>query len=351
MSARGEISLGDLYRAVTGLRPADAGTVAAMAGLLGLAEEVCPARDDRPAPRRPDPSPLLPPPPTLPPPPPRALVTPERVPWPEPRATSVPESHGPAVRFAERAPRFSLTPVDGLLTRTVSAPGGTAGPTPEPLLRPVVTTALPHEPPWKREWARGVMVAALSIPVESREFDQRELLRRVARQDALRSVPRRSRLTTRLGAQLLLDHGPAMAPFQDDRAWVRELAASVAGRDRLDVLRFRGTPGRGVVRRDPLDRGPYRAPQPGTPVVLFSDLGRTRHPLPDRWAPRPGEWTAFLDGVTRAGCPVICVTPYPGTDYPAALRRTVAFVPLDRSLSLRHAHAIVDRTRRTRERG
>ncbi|GLF97922.1 hypothetical protein [Streptomyces yaizuensis] len=379
MSPRGEVCLGDLARAVAVLRPADARSTAAVARLLGFA----PRTTDGPGTREPEPvgtravppspatefdgptAPDGPAPVALPrdPVPVPALAgarPPVPVPAPGPERTDTTPGER-AARLAERPLDFSLTPVDGLLGTTLTTAArdgddggddGGDGPSASGLLRRTgtTTTALPHEPPWNRDWARGVTVAAVSTPVESREFDERALLRSVARQNALVSVPRRARLTARRGVQLLLDHGPGMAPFQDDRDWLRELVASVAGRDRVEVLRFRGTPARGVVRDDPLTREPYRPPQPGTPVVLFSDLGRLRPPFTGRTAARPGEWERFTDSVTHSGCPVVCLTPYPDTDYPAALRRTVALVPLDRSLSLGHAREITARVRRARER-
>ncbi|WP_197370191.1 hypothetical protein, partial [Streptomyces clavuligerus] len=257
-----------------------------------------------------------------------------------------------AVRLTERALDFSLTALHGLRERGTEPPlpDDTTGTPAEPLARSTATAALPHETPWKQGWARGIMAAAVATPVESRELDERALLRHVARQDALRSVPLRTRLTTRRGAQLLLDHGPAMVPFQDDRAWLAELTARVAGRDRVEVLRFRTTPAAGVVRRDPLTREPYRPPQPGTPVVLFSDLGLLRPPFAGGAGAGPDDWAAFLGALTHAGCPVVCVTPYRAADHPAALRRTVAFVPLDRAISLRHARDATARVRRALER-
>ncbi|WP_306325659.1 hypothetical protein [Streptomyces venezuelae] len=369
MSERGEVFLGDLARAVAGLRPADAETIAAVARLLGLEADLAP---DPAAAEVAFGDPAGPPDPRTPAPRPSAGggrpeghgETPSRAVPAAVRPTRTrPLGGGPDLRAGrnrERVRRLGDRPVDFSLTALDPHPGTGPGgerqddsrspaPDPELLRRGVVTTGLRHEPPWKRDWERGVMFAAVATTTESTVCDQPALLRRVARQEVLRSLPLRRRLTTRRGAQLLLDHGRAMAPFRDDRAWLRELVGSVAGRDRVEVLRFRGTPGRGVVRDDPRDRTAYRPPAPGTPVVLFSDLGRMRPAFASGAVAGPDEWRAFVGSVVHAGCPVICVTPYQAGDYSPALRRMVAFIPLDHRISLRHAHDATSRVRRALE--
>ncbi|MFB6838366.1 hypothetical protein [Streptomyces sp. NPDC056361] len=363
MSARGEVFLGDLVRATAGLRATDAETVAAIAGLLGLGPGV-PALAPSPATDRPSPAarsvgpvrtadgagvgaeglhvgraPAV-----------RAKPVPDRPTdvSPTPRRAPTP---GRTAQRADRPVDFSLTAHDGFSARGAASAGveDSAVPTgPEAglLRRHTVTTALRHEPPWKPGWARGVMFGAVAMPAESTVCDQAALLRGVARQKALVTIPRRRRLTTRRGAQLLLDHGKAMVPFQDDRIWLSDLLGSIAGRDRVEVLRFRGTPRRGVVRDDPLARDPYRAPAPGTPVVLFSDLGRMRPPFSGSTVAGTDEWHAFVDSVVHTGCPIVCLTPYQPYEYPETLRRTVAFVPLTRDMSIRRAQEATARVRR-----
>ncbi|PKV89185.1 hypothetical protein [Streptomyces sp. TLI_146] len=363
MSGRGELFLGDLARAVAELRPADLATAAAMAALLGQGHRTPTALSQSDSVRavvggagRPravrlegaSGGPLRgtsaqPP----------RTVTAERTPRPAPPEPSESEEDGAghdgeprAVRLAHRPVDFSLTAIGGPAPPAGEA-NGANGTQPGAGLPRRRTAAVPltHEPPWKKDWARGIMFAAVATPVESREVDQRALLRGVAGRQALRAVPRRRRLSTRRGVQLLLDHGPGMAPFRDDGLWLRDLVGSIAGRDRIEVLRFRGAPGRGVVRNDPLTIDPYRPPPPGTPVILFSDLGRMRPPFAGQVVAGPREWRAFVHTVAHSGCPVICLTPYESTDYPALLRKKVAFVPLDRRVSLRHAQRATARVR------
>ncbi|MEV6398685.1 hypothetical protein AB0M39_28560 [Streptomyces sp. NPDC051907] len=370
MSARGEVFLGDLVRALAELRPRDLETAARTAKLLGL-DKGLPVNALRehgspsagrtgsvPHPRAAvvdastrtaAPEPLAQTPRAVP-----VVVAPPRR---EARTTDEDEPAAPgppptarAVRLAERPVDFSLTALDGFQEDVGRRPVD-QGPGDAELLGSRTATPQPsHEPPWKQDWARGVMFAAVSTLVESRELDQRTLLRKVARQEALRTVPRRQRFSTRRGAQLLLDHGAGMAPFQDDRTWLHELVGSIAGRDRVEALRFRGSPSRGVVRRDPLDREAYQPPLPGTPVILFSDLGLTRPPFAGRSIAGSEEWRLFIDAVVHSGCPLVCVTPYASAEYPAALRKMVAFIPFDRRISLRHAQEATAGVRRWLER-
>jgi hypothetical protein len=171
----------------------------------------------------------------------------------------------------------------------------------------------------------------------------------VSRQEVVRSVPWQRRPSTRRGVQLLLDHSPGMAPFQHDRRWLQGLTASVAGRDRVEVLRFTGSPRRGVVHADSVVLEAYRAPAPGTPVLLVSDLGWLRPPLNGERTARRHEWLDFIDQVLRCGCPPACLTPYPATAYPAAVRERIALIPFDRRISLRHAREATRRIHRLLE--
>ncbi|RAJ71914.1 hypothetical protein K378_00738 [Streptomyces sp. Amel2xB2] len=401
MSARGEVFLGDLAKAFALLRPGDRQTSRAMAELLGLGREygspapasvvdAVAARADAlsgsdavPVPgagsgsRSPggsrgertyagaDPgsgaeAPAAPRPGTAP-------TAPAA-----PAVPSTPSIPAPAAgvhvpRLLDRALDFSVTPTGPLPERrgrgllADAAPSAdpsadqSADPSADPLGYPAADqpggpVALPpYEPLWKPDWARGVMFATVSTPVASRRLDARTLSRKTARHESLRTVPWQSRPSTRRGVQLLLDHGAGMTPFQEDRRWLRELAGSIAGRDRVEVLRFRGTPLRGVVRGDPAAPQPYRPPAPGTPVVLVSDLGRARRPFADEPSVPAADWREFIHRLLRSGCPAVCITPFPADDYPRSLRDRVALIPFDRRISLRYAQEALRRIRQATE--
>ncbi|OPC80456.1 hypothetical protein B4N89_05390 [Embleya scabrispora] len=321
-TARGRIYLGDLVRAIVALDVTDADTAAEIARMLGIA-------GDADAPESADgldealsaDEPAGPPAPG------------EIVPMP-----GVPDAgcsllvlrgpHASNEAIEPAAPGEALPgEVDRLLEAgTDERPG-------------------PPEPPWVGRWAPGVMFAVGSTDVVGRSVDERALVRRVAARSFLRELPRRARPTTRQGVQLLLDTGESMMPFRADQRWLRELAAGVVGRDRVEVLRFWGTPARGVRWVGRRERAAYRPPAAGTPVVLISDLGLRRLPFSGDAAAGPVEWGDWIDAVRRAGCPVVCVTPYPARAHPWSLRQRVSLVPLDRRTSIRSARRETRRVR------
>lgn len=373
MSRRGVVFLGDLVRTVSLLRPQDTSTATAMARRLALGpgeSDRLPrvgcasgptsgpeAQLDRWGGEAPQPSPV-----------PSAVA--EHPPGETDESVQHAYQDGGRQRNASAAPRIpsldptgptNLTPrpaerpIDFSLTLTrlpwQDAPTGWQGAanSDDPSSETARTTRPEVEPPWTPEWARGVMVAAASAPVESRRLDQRALIRKVSRQEVLRAVPWQGRSSTRRGVQLLLDHSSGMAPFQDDRRWLHGLLGSVAGRDRVEVMRFSGCPPRGVVRANSFEMEAYRAPSPGTPVVLVSDLGHVRPPFTGEATARADEWLAFVEGVLRRGCPPVCLTPFPAAAYPSPMGDRIALIPFDRRISLRHAREAVRRIHRLLE--
>ncbi|WP_406299093.1 hypothetical protein OG948_27945 [Embleya sp. NBC_00888] len=319
MSAgRGQVHLGDLVRAIVALEVTEVDTAMEIARALGLSATTDSVRPVGTSARTP--------PPAADPDEPRgtrddspAVVS---APVPPPR-----EADGGCSLLVLREPRPASGRVvadesDGVDVQRLLDSGSRDG-APEPV--------------WSGRWASGVMFAATATDVIGRVLDERALVRGVADRGLVRTLPFRSRPTTRLGIQLLLDGGESMRPFRFDQRWLRELADAVVGRGRVEVLRFQGTPWRGV--RAVGRRGPvaYRAPAAGTPVVLVSDLGLRRLPFSAAAAAGSAEWRDWIDGVRRAGCPVVCLTPYEARAHPWALRRRVAMVPLDRRTSIRAA--------------
>ncbi|MGW1995413.1 hypothetical protein [Embleya sp. NPDC001921] len=319
MSAgRGQVHLGDLVRAIVALEVTEVDTAMEIGRVLGLSAPADSAQPGRTSDRTPAPA--------------EGPDEPQGARVDPPVAVSAPappwrEADGGCSLLVLREPR----PGAGRVVATESdeadvqrlLDSGADGDTPEPV--------------WPRRWAPGVMFAATSTDVIGRVLDERALIRGMVDRGLVGRLPFRARPTTRLGIQLLLDGGESMRPFRSDQRWLRELADAVVGRGRVEVLRFQGTPRRGV--RAVGRRGPvaYRAPAPGTPVVLVSDLGLRRLPFSAAAAAGAAEWRDWIDAVRRAGCPVVCLTPYEARAHPWVLRRRVAMVPLDRRTSLRAA--------------
>jgi hypothetical protein len=208
-------------------------------------------------------------------------------------------------------------------------------------------TALPRPaPPWNPRTERAVFLAVAATAVTGRAVDHSRLVDLVVRSLAggqvdRPKVPYRQRSTTRAGALLLIDRGESMRPFRHDQEWIGRLAVRILPPGGLRVLDLRIA--QGVSR----DRGrtwePHPVPPHGQPVLLLSDLGHLQPPVPGRHHSSPTSWLPYLRRLREAGSPVVCLTPYSAEEYPAAVRETVALVPLDRRLSVRHAQAAARR--------
>ncbi|MGY5046849.1 hypothetical protein ACWDE0_14570 [Streptomyces sp. 900105755] len=216
-------------------------------------------------------------------------------------------------------------------------------------------TALPPPAsPWDPRTERAVFLALAGTRTTGRAVDHPRLVDLVVRglaggQTGRPRVPYRQRATTRAGALLLIDRGESMRPFRHDQEWITRLAGSILPPGGLRVLDLRIA--QGVSR----DRGrtwePHPVPPYGQPVLLLSDLGHLRPPAPGRHHSPPANWLPYLRRLWEAGNPVVCLTPYPAEEYPAAVRRTVALVPLDRRVSVRLAQTAARRDpRRARRR-
>lgn len=205
---------------------------------------------------------------------------------------------------------------------------------------PWPTTPPLPAPPWDPRTERAVFLAVASTYTTGRVVDHARLVELVVRglaggRVARPRVPYRQRPTTRAGALLLLDRGESMRPFRHDQEWITRLAARILPPGGLRVLDLR------IAQGVSEDRGrswrPHPVPPPGQPVLLLSDLGHLQPPLPGRHHSSPASWLPYLRRLREAGCPVVCLTPYPAEEYPAAVRRAVALVPLDRRVSVRFA--------------
>ncbi|MET9083703.1 hypothetical protein ABZX77_17710 [Streptomyces sp. NPDC004237] len=208
-------------------------------------------------------------------------------------------------------------------------------------------SALPRPAsPWNPRTERAVFLAMAGTLTTGRGVDRHRLVELVVRSlaggpIARPRVPYRQRTTTRAGALLLIDRGESMRPFRHDQEWITRLAARILPPGGLRVLDLRIA--QGVSR----DRGrtwePHPVPPYGQPVLLLSDLGHLQPPSPGRHHSSPAGWLSYLRRLRETGTPVVCLTPYPAEEYPAAVRETVALVPLDRRVSVRLAQTATRR--------
>jgi hypothetical protein len=115
------------------------------------------------------------------------------------------------------------------------------------------------------------------------------------------------------------------------------------GKGRLEVLEFRGLP---VARsmdagmRDATeslnevadsasslaDPARWRAPRPGTPILVVSDFSIGARPDNEHWAPVQ-RWRAFADDARASGFDVLGLIPYESSRWPTSLAPVVVCVP------------------------
>ena len=85
----------------------------------------------------------------------------------------------------------------------------------------------------------------------------------------------------------------------------------------------------------------YELPKPGTIVLALTDLGTDRL-IPGVERATDDEWLAFANRLSKVGCPFVVITPYPQSQIPSALRRSIATITWDRTTTT----GIVRRSRR-----
>jgi hypothetical protein len=310
-TGRPPLSLGDAIRALDLLRPTDDATVAAVLGLVGLTERG-PAPVTPPAPKR--------------------------------RAQEDPDVEVPNERRRRRPQRplgsreATVSEIGNVLPSSLDAqpPTGTQGIAgvpqlaqgdDEPRLPPI-------EPLFVPRWIRGILGAAISVPLPDGPPDLDRIVDAVARRQALRAVPRQAAPTLRLGVQLLVDRSTRMAPFARDQEWLEWALRRVLGETSVAVYPFVGTP-------LPVDGGPsYRLPATGTPVLALTDLGIAR-PMFDSEPSDAAAWLGFAEAVRRGGCALTAFVPYPPSRWPARLGEAMTVIQWERTTSVATIRGVV----------
>lgn len=323
---RTAVSISDLIRAVRTLRPDESTTVDQIAALMGLTVSMAPAPTAAPEP------PPIPPP--TPPPPSEPSVPTEQLRASEVQRTAQAVSHDVPARATRvdplpresafnRPPR-EVPPLDVLLKVTASA-------------RVDGETTL-----FVRQWQRGVLTALISVLTPSGGLDIARIVEQIARRSAVQQLPRRAVYTTRKGLQILVDAGKGMWPYSSDVSELEKLLRLTAGQDSVHVMRFDQTPTGGVGRGTRRNWKAYEPPAPGTPVLVVSDFGLAR----------PFDGVSLADGwepVARAAigrCPLLGLTPFPQSRWPAWLTDTFAVLQWDRAATAALARRAAERASR-----
>jgi hypothetical protein len=215
------------------------------------------------------------------------------------------EAHEPA-----RPPAW-LVDVNAVQRQTGPPP---RGPAPEPL--------------FPRTQTRALLTAAISTWDDDGPIDVGRIVDRLSRLEPIRELPRETTPSVRRGAQVLIDTGMAMGPFRADVTQLLEHLKRLVAPDQLRLLYFTGCPSRDCAAPGDDEMRPWQAPPPGTPLLLFSDLGIGRpQGTTDRASAE--EWFDFADRARTAGCTVIALVPYGPRRWPRRLTRVMHIVHWD----------------------
>lgn len=307
MTGRPPVSLGDGVRALGKLRPSEEATAEQIMSLIGL-----------PARQPPPPTPVV-----------RRRAA-QAVEEPEPAASRHTEEPEPLQEEAEDSSPLGEA-VPSSLEMHESAP--TKGiENVDPLAKEEISSLPPIDPLLLPRWVRGILSAALAVPLPDGPPDVERVVEAVARGEAITELPRRPRPTLRLGVQLLVDRSARMAPFAKDQAWLEWALHRVVGEDRVELRRFIGTPLHAAASPAGGYAAAYRPPVPGTPVLALTDLGIGRPMFDPDWR-EPDDWLAFAELLRRAGCPLLAFVPYPQSRWPRSLAQELTVIQWDRVTS------------------
>ncbi len=188
---------------------------------------------------------------------------------------------------------------------------------------------LPFDPLLLPGWSRAVLSSALSTVAHDGAIDVGAIIPRIATKSPIKRIPRLPRPTMRRGVQLLIDRGPALAPFARDQEWLVEQVRLVAGIDRVEVTEFFTCPTRGGPLDETGEPMAYATPAMGTVVLAMTDLGIGRPPGWTDWATEL-EWLDIAMRLRKAGCPFLALVPYSEHRWPPILASRLKILPFDR---------------------
>ena len=288
------IWISDLVAAMDALRPANDGTVEAIAGLLGLERTPQPATPTRPEP------------PAPPPPPPDGA---DDGGGPSAAAfgrTPFTVAELPALA-PQKAPQPTQVKTEPLKLQT-AAPG--VQPKPIPLLSPLAARFIVQE-----------LVASSRFGPDP---DLERLVDGLACREIPQPIPLQEHRTLAFGVQVLVDEGEGMEPFADDQEGMVDLVRRLVGEAIVDVRHIHEVP-------DPADPVyPWEPPPHGVPVLALTDLGLAGR-VERGAADLDAAWQFVAAALAVRGSSLIALLPYPSARWPASLSACIDLVPWDRS--------------------
>lgn len=274
---------------------------------------------------------------------------PVRPPVPEPSAEAPREEPGAGPRAeptarpdAEDRGEVADVTAELPLLRPTSIEGTSVPREPvEPLGRPTSERVpLPHLPLLVPRWTSAIVRAMLSRQVCEGPVDIPALIDTLAHGRPVARLPRRRVPTLRYGVQVLVDRSAGMQPFRRDQDQLVRQIRTVVGSGLVEVGYFSGLPQRGTGPGARWTRTAYTPPELGRRILLLSELGLGGPPDDLHRAPQ-ADWEEFVGLVTRAGCSIVALTPYPPERWPGWMTRLLPLVSWDRTTTASRARVRV----------
>jgi hypothetical protein len=185
-------------------------------------------------------------------------------------------------------------------------------------------------------WMRAVVTALLSTRSREGVIDEDALVEQIARGALPSPLPRQSVWSMRRGVQLLVDSGSGILPFSRDIDLIHAAMVRLAGPELIFLQRFEGGPWRDLYDVAEGERLPYQLPPHGVPVLLITDFGIGRESFADATAPA-SQWISFLDGLRGAGVSVVALVPYPQHRWPHRVAARATLIAWDRDTTVLQA--------------
>jgi hypothetical protein len=188
-----------------------------------------------------------------------------------------------------------------------------------------------YDPLFTPHWTRGIVAASLATRASTGLIiDLSQLLDTIARGRPIRGIFHISRPSLSRGVQILVDISEGMQPFARDQMELMRVIQGVVGIHATAILQFRSCPTRKVGVGPVWTWRGYQPPQPGTPVLLLTDLG-IGGPSLRLQRSRTEEWQSFARTLSRHSCPLVAFVPYPPERWPTRLMQEMIILQWDRA--------------------
>lgn len=182
-------------------------------------------------------------------------------------------------------------------------------------------TAVSRESLFTELTHRHIISASLATLRTSQEIDVPKLLTAVCRQTILVDLPRCKEATLDLGCQILLDYSATMVPFWEDLNSLIEQVNRVMGAASTRVYSFDTRPTEAMYWTMSGERKPWQPEQ--RPVLVATDFGLMGKTGRAQLEPA---WKRFVDDCARDGSPLVILIPWPQERWPLNIGDYPSFV-------------------------